>query len=87
MGGGRKGGEWRGGKRNGRGFFGLADGRRYEGDYKDGKEHGRGVFVFANSDKCEGDWREGRLLGMGKGRENGQSKKCYEDDGTIKFTD
>ena len=37
--------------------------------------------------KCEGDWREGGLVGAGEGWKNGQSKKCYMEGGTIKFTD
>jgi len=65
----------------------LVDDGRYEGDYRDGKRHGRGVYVFANGDKCEGDWRGNKLLGTGEGWQIGQPKKCYEDDGTIKFTD
>ena len=64
-----------------------ANGNRYEGEFRDGNFSGRGVIAFANGDKCEGDWREGKLLGMGKGRENGQSKKCYTDGGTITFVD
>ena len=65
----------------------FANGDRHEGEYRDGKQHGHGVAVWANGDKCEGDWREGRLVGTGNGIRNGQSKKCYEDGGTIKFTD
>ena len=60
---------------------------KYTGVMKDGKYHGRGVLVTADGDICEGDWREGRLLGMGKGRVSGQLKKCYDDGGTITFTD
>ena len=63
------------------------NGNRYEGDYWDDKQHGRGAITFANGDECEGDWREGRLLGTGKGRENGQSVKCYLDGNTIQFSD
>jgi hypothetical protein len=75
------------GKWHGRGVQEFANGSRYEGEFRDGKEHGRGVLVFANGDSCEGDWREGRLLGMGKGTTSGQLKKCYDDGGTITFTD
>jgi hypothetical protein len=60
---------------------------KYTGVMKDGKYHGRGVLVTADGDICEGDWREGRLLGMGKGKVSGQLKKCYDDGGTITFTD
>ncbi len=60
---------------------------KYEGEMKDGKEHGRGARTSANGDKCEGDWRENRLFGTGKGRENGQFKKCYMDGNTIKYID
>ena len=80
-------GDWKDDKAHGRGVMVWADGDRYEGDFKDDKFHGRGVYARADGDKCEGDWREGTLLGTGKGRENGQFRKCYEDEGTIKFTD
>ena len=65
----------------------TANGNKYEGDWKNSKEHGRGVFVFVNGNKCDGSWNNGRLLGAGEGWENGKHKKCYEDDGIIKFTD
>ena len=91
-GGSRDEGDFGDGKQHGHGVLvwgsdGEWGGDRYEGEWKDGKQHGRGVAVWASGDKCEGDWREGRLLGMGKGRENGQSKRCYTDGDTITFVD
>ena len=63
------------------------DGDRYEGDWKDDKPHGRGVWELTNGDKCDGEWREGKLSGTGNAIKNGQSKKCYAEGNTIKFTD
>ena len=41
----------------------------------------------ANGDECEGVWHEGSLLGVGKGRADGQSKECDTDGETITFMD
>ena len=84
---GRYEGEFKDNKWHGRGVMVFGNGRSYEGEFKDNKWHGRGVMVWANGDECEGDWREGRLLGLGRGLKNGRLGECYEDNGTIKFTD
>ena len=80
-------GEFSGGSFHGHGVYLWPNGDRYEGEFRDGRARGRGVFVFANGSKCEGDWRKGRLIGTGEGWKNGQIRKCYDDDGMIKFAD
>jgi hypothetical protein len=80
-------GEHRYGKQHGRGNLVFAGGNKYQGEFWVGSFNGRGVFTFANGNECEGDWRDDRLVGMGKGRENGLIKKCYEEEGTITFRD
>ncbi len=37
-------GEWKDGKRDGRGTYYSANGDRYEGQWKDNKQHGRGTY-------------------------------------------
>ena len=80
-------GKYRNGERHGQGAYRWPNGDRYEGEFRNGRARGHGVFVFANGDKCEGDWRESRLIGTGKGWKNGQIRKCYDDNGIIKFAD
>ncbi len=80
-------GDWKDGKRTGRGVIVWGSGNRYEGDFKDGRRTGRGTFYFANGSKCEGDWKDDRLLGTGKGWTEGRETKCYSDGGTIQFTE
>ena len=52
-------GDWKDGKRQGRGVYVTANGDRYEGDFKDGKKHGRGVLVWGSKSKWAGDRYEG----------------------------
>ena len=47
-------GEWRAGKKHGRGAQNWSDGELYEGEWKAGKEDGRGVYQFASGDVYEG---------------------------------
>ena len=51
-------GDWKDGKRTGRGVLVWADGGRYEGDFRDGRGHGRGVKVWANGGRYEGEFRD-----------------------------
>jgi len=80
-------GDWKDGKAHGHGVVVWVNGDRYEGDWKDDKWYGHGVWVGANGDSCEGEWREGSLLGTGKGMENVQFRKCYDDGCAITFVD
>ena len=52
-------GDFRDGKRHGRGTYTWADGARYEGDYHNGKPHGQGTLTFATGNRYEGRWRKG----------------------------
>jgi hypothetical protein len=58
-------GEWRGGKRYGRGKMVWADGDTYEGGWSEDKMHGRGKYVFADGGTYEGDWSEDKFHGRG----------------------
>ena len=51
-------GEWKKGKRHGKGEFVCKGGSKYTGEYANGLMHGRGKFIL--KDKTiyhEGDWR------------------------------
>ena len=58
-------GEYRDGKRTGRGVYTWADGERYEGEYRDDKRTGRGVYTWPNGDRYEGGFRDGHFHGRG----------------------
>jgi len=57
-------GEYRDGKKNGRGVLVWADGDRYDGEWKDSKMHGRGKFSDENG-VYEGEYRDGKKNGSG----------------------
>ena len=58
-------GDYKGGKRHGRGVWVGANGNRYEGDFKDDKFHGSGVYVWANGNRYEGEVKDGQENGRG----------------------
>ena len=62
---GRYEGEFRDGKRNGRGVITFASGARYEGEFRDDKFNGRGVYTSANGDRYDGEHRDDKLNGRG----------------------
>ncbi len=53
-------GEWRNGKRDGRGVEFYADGeKKYVGNFKNGKYEGNGSFFYKNGDKYVGKYKNG----------------------------
>lgn len=63
--GGRYLGEFREGKRHGRGLDLFPNGDRYEGEYRDGNRHGTGTYTHASGDRYVGEYREGKRHGTG----------------------
>jgi len=59
-------GEWKDGKRHGRGKFVYDNGATYEGDFYEDEMHGRGKYVFITGATYEGDYREDAMHGWGK---------------------
>ncbi len=58
-------GEWKDGKRHGRGTYYIANGDRYEGEWKRGERNVRLTWYFTNGDRYEGDWKDGKRDGQG----------------------
>ena len=61
-------GQWRSGKKNGRGKFVWSDGDVYDGDWVDNQKHGCGVYTYHKRSNCKsynGDWRDGKKCGQG----------------------
>ena len=52
-------GEWRNGKKNGRGSQVDADGSRYDGQWRNDLPNGRGTLVLSNGDGYDGAWVNG----------------------------
>lgn len=63
--GGRYVGEFREGRRHGRGVDTFPNGDRYEGLYRDGSRHGQGTYTHANGDQYVGEYRDGKRHGTG----------------------
>ena len=48
-------GDWKNGKRHGKGTYYWRSGDKYIGNYKNGKMHGKGTYYYSNGDKYVGD--------------------------------
>ena len=58
-------GDFKDGKKQGRGVYQWANGDRFEGDFTDDSPNGRGVWVFASGDKYEGEVKNSSVIGKG----------------------
>ena len=58
-------GEFRNGKRTGRGTFTWSNGDRYEGEWRNNKRTGRGTYTWPNGNRYEGEWRNNKRIGRG----------------------
>ena len=61
-------GEWKLGKKNGKGKYVWRDGNVYDGDWVDSKMHGSGVYTYKKGSSCksyEGSWKDGKKSGKG----------------------
>lgn len=56
-------GEWRNGRRHGRGTYVYANGDRYEGDYTDDRQTGSGTYVTRDGERQSGRFTDGRRDG------------------------
>ncbi len=58
-------GEFKDGKKHGRGLYTWPNGDSYDGDFADDTPNGKGVFQLATGDKYEGEVAAGRISGRG----------------------
>ena len=56
---GRYEGQFRNGKREGKGIYYYKNGEKYDGECKNGLKEGKGIYYFNNGNKYEGDWKMG----------------------------
>jgi hypothetical protein len=56
-------GDWRHGKKNGRGKMTYPDGRVYEGELRDYQCHSQGTMTYADGRWESGTWRNGAFVG------------------------
>ena len=55
-------GEFKDGKKHGRGTFTDADGTKYVGEFKDGKPHGKGTVTLVDGRVLKGIWSNGKRV-------------------------
>ena len=58
-------GEFRFGKKDGRGVMTFAGGDVYTGEFKDDKRHGQGTLTVPNGANYVGEWKNGKPTGQG----------------------
>ena len=58
-------GEFKNGKREGKGIMYYNSGNRYEGEFKNGKFEGRGIYYYRDGDRYEGEYKNGKKDGKG----------------------
>ena len=58
-------GEYRSGKRHGRGVYTFANGAKYDGEYVDGLKEGQGSFLTLDGGKYSGSWKADKRSGFG----------------------
>jgi hypothetical protein len=70
-------GEWKSGKRNGKGTYTFASGNIYDGDWFNDKRHGLGKVTYADGDFYEGEFKYD-LLEEGEGIMHYSDRTKYE---------
>ena len=58
-------GEWKHGRKHGKGTYTGYDGSKYVGEYKDDKKHGHGTKMYVSGAKYVGEWKDGKKHGKG----------------------
>ena len=55
-------GEWKDGKRHGKGIYTWPDGGKYDGEWEDGEIHGQGILVLSDGYTEEGEFSDNELI-------------------------
>ena len=55
-------GEWKDGKKHGKGVYTWPTGDKYDGEWKDGKKHGKGAQTWPDGHLESGKWKDGVML-------------------------
>ena len=58
-------GDFKDGKKQGRGVYEWANGDRFDGDFTEDSPDGRGIWIFASGDKYEGEVKNSSVVGKG----------------------
>ena len=53
-------GEFRDGKRHGKGVVIYPNGDKYDGEWEAGKKSGKGVVIYPNGNKYDEEWKDGK---------------------------
>ena len=74
-------GQFKKGKREGKGKFNFGDGNYYEGDFINDKFNGQGYFKFKDGREYKGNWKDNEMNGKGtfKWDENKKYEGEYKD--------
>ena len=59
-------GEWKDGKKHGRGILIWPDGSFYQGSWEDNKRNGKGRYITIKGTMYEGNWKDDKMHGKGK---------------------
>ena len=59
-------GEYKDGKKHGKGSYTWSDGGIYVGNWKEGKEHGHGTYTSPAGRKYVGEWKDGNMMVKGQ---------------------
>jgi hypothetical protein len=77
-------GEFKNGKKHGKGIYYFNTGDRYEGDFKDDKREGKGSYFWKDGSKWEGSFLDSKLHGIGKYYpESGKPFDCQYANGVL----
>ena len=59
-------GDWRNGKREGKGIISYSTGEKYEGEFRNGLKDGFGIETYNDGNKYIGEWKDEKKHGKGK---------------------
>merc|ERR1719272_1551941 len=77
-------GQWKQGRRNGKGTFTTPNGNQYIGNWKGGKMNGQVTYLEADGTKYHGKWVNGNLKGIEPdGSDTAQSDAIIEEKSNL----